>query len=256
MVMNADDEWFDWLRRRAKGPVVSFGIHRPADFTAKEICARDGAVSFELVAEDLGARRRVQMPFSGAHNAYNALAAAAISSQLGAGMSEIDEGLRVATLPSMRYEVMSLSGVTVINDAYNANPASTTCSLASFCEMSVPGRRIFVCGDMLELGRHAAEAHRRVGVFVKSKPIDYVIALGEQSRAVVEAAFPKGLRGESSACCRSVEEVVSVLREVAVPGDAILIKGSRANRMERIVDALKTERSLEGSAPRLCVKEY
>ncbi len=253
LALNADDEWFDWLRRRAKGPVVSFGIHRPADFMAEEICARDGAVSFELVAELLGVRRRVEMPFPGGHNAYNALAAAAISSQLGAGMSEIEEGLRVATLPSMRYEVMTLSGVTVINDAYNANPASTMCSLASFCEMSVPGRRIFVCGDMLELGRHAAEAHRRLGGFIKSKPIDYVVAFGEESRAVVEAAFPGGHHDESSACCRSVEEVVSVLREVAVPGDAILIKGSRANRMERIVDALKTEHSLEGSAARLCI---
>ena len=71
------------------------------------------------------------MPFSGAHNAYNAVAAAAISSQMGAEISDIEEGLAEATLPNMRYEVMRLSGVTVINDAYNANPASTISALAS-----------------------------------------------------------------------------------------------------------------------------
>ncbi len=247
VVLNADDDWFDWLRRCAKGPVVSFGIRHPADFMAEEIQARDGRVSFRLAANLWGARRRIEMPFPGAHNAYNAVAAAAICSQLGAGISDMEEGLREASLPSMRYEVMTLSGVTFINDAYNANPGSTMCVLSSFCEMSVRGRRIFVCGDMLELGSHAAEAHRQVGRFVRSKPIDYVIAFGELAPAVVEGAFGpvsgsggrEEFRGERSACCRSVEEVVSVLREVAVPGDAVLIKGSRANEMERIVDALK-----------------
>jgi len=239
IVLNADDDWFDWLRRRAKGQVVSFGIHHRADFMAEAIHARDGTVSFRLAANCLGIRRRIRMPFSGAHNAYNAIAAAAVSSQMGAEISDIEEGLAEATLPYMRYEVMRLSGVTVINDAYNANPASTISALASFCEMSVPGRRIFVCGDMLELGGHALDAHREVGSFIKRKPIDYVIALGELTPAVVKEAFGNGSRDERSACCQSVEEVVSVLREVAVAGDAVLIKGSRANRMERIVDAMR-----------------
>lgn len=247
VVLNADDHWFAWLCGQAKGPVVSFGIHRPADFVAEAIQAGDGSVDFRLVANLLGGERRIRMPFSGAHNAYNALAAAATASQLGAGLSDIVEGLGRASLPSMRYEVMNLSGVTVINDAYNANPASMISSLGSFCEMSVSGRRILVCGDMLELGDYAPEGHRQVGSYIKDKPIDYVIGLGELAPAVVEAAFDKGCRHERSVCCRTVEEAVSALRDVAVPGDVVLLKGSRANGMESIVDGLRKGRC---SAPR------
>jgi UDP-N-acetylmuramoyl-tripeptide--D-alanyl-D-alanine ligase len=241
VVLNADDEWFEWLRGRAKGPVVTFGIYHPADFMAEDIQSSDGTVTFRMAANLFGVRRYVQMPFGGAHNVYNALAAAAIASQFGAGISQIKEGLAAATLPSMRYELTSLDGVTVINDAYNANPVSTMTALSSFCEMSVAGKRIFVCGDMLELGRYARQAHKQVGFFIASQPIDYVITLGELAPAVAKAAFGAGARGAKWACCQSVEEVVSVLMDVAAPGDAVLIKGSRANGMERIVDALKAE---------------
>jgi len=239
VVLNADDEWCEWLHGQAKGPVVSFGIYHPADFMAEDIQSGDGTVSFRIAANLFGVRRYVRMPFAGAHNVYNALAAAAIASQFGAEISEIKEGLAAARLPSMRYEITSLEGLTVINDAYNANPVSTMTALSSFCEMSVPGKRIFVCGDMLELGKHAREAHEQVGFFISSQPIDYVIAFGKLAPAVVKAAFGDGLRGKRWACCRSVEEVVSVLMDVASPGDAVLIKGSRANAMERIVDLLK-----------------
>jgi len=252
-VLNADDDWFDWLRSRARGPVVTFGIRRPADFMAEEIHARDGVVVFRLAANLLEARRPIRLPFPGAHNAYNALAAAAISSQMGAGISQIEEGLSGALLPDMRYEVLRLSGLTVINDAYNANPASTVCALASFCEMEVPGRRIFVCGDMLELGKHARRAHREIGLFIKSKPIDYVIALGELAPEVIQAAFPRRGGGhERWECCRTVEEVVTAITKVAQPGDALLIKGSRANGMERIVEALSNG---EHAAPKREGKE-
>ncbi len=239
VVLNADDEWSEWVRYKARGPIVTFGIHRKADFMAENVSARDGYVSFRLVANLLGSRRTIELPFPGGHNARNALAAAALSSQMGAGISEIEEGLAAAKLPSMRYEVSTFSGITVINDAYNANPVSMMAALSSFCETDVRGRRIFVCGDMLELGIHAHEAHREVGLFLRSKPIDYVIAFGELAPIVGKAAFGEGMEGEKWTSCRSPEEVLSVLKNVAASGDAVLIKGSRANAMERIVDALR-----------------
>jgi UDP-N-acetylmuramoyl-tripeptide--D-alanyl-D-alanine ligase len=238
-VLNVDDEWYDYLRSRAKGPVVTFGIYRPADFMGEDIHAENGSVTFRLIANPLGARRYVRVPFPGSHNVYNALSAAAIASQLGLGIAEIKEGLAKAALPAMRYEVSTISDITVINDAYNANPVSTRSALASFCEMSVSGKRIFVCGDMLELGPSASEAHRQLGRFIRSLPIDYVIALGNLAPEVLKGAFGNGHRGPRWAGCGSVEEVVSILKDVAVPGDAVLIKGSRANGMERIVDVLR-----------------
>jgi UDP-N-acetylmuramoyl-tripeptide--D-alanyl-D-alanine ligase len=239
VVLNADDEWFEWLRGEARGPVVTFGIYHPADFMAEDIHIENEAVTFRMVANLLGRRRYVHLPFAGTHNVYNALAAATIASQFGVGMPKIKEGLAAARLPSMRYEVRCLDGLTVINDAYNANPVSTMSALSSFCEMNVDGKKIFVCGDMLELGKHALEAHRQVGFFIASQPIDYVITLGELASAVGEAAFRGRPGGERWVRCRSVEEVVDVLMDVASPGDAVLIKGSRANGMERIVEALE-----------------
>lgn len=239
VILNADDRWFDWLRNRAKGPVVTFGVYRPADFMAEDVLAENGSVIFRLIANPLGSRRYVRLPFSGSHNVYNALSAAAIASQLGAGISEIKEGLATAMLPAMRYEISTISGITVINDAYNANPVSTMSALSSFCEMSVSGKRVFVCGDMLELGPHARRAHREVGRFIRSQPIHYVMALGDLAAEVLKGACGDGHPGPRRAFCSSVEEVVSILNDIAVPGDAILIKGSRANGMERIVDALR-----------------
>jgi UDP-N-acetylmuramoyl-tripeptide--D-alanyl-D-alanine ligase len=244
VVLNADDAWCEWLRHRAKGPTITFGINHPADFMAEEIQVSNGTITFRLLANLLGVRRFVQLPFPGSHNVYNALAAAAVSSQLGADISDMKEGLRQARLPSMRYELSSVEGLTIVNDAYNANPYSTLCALSSFCEMDVQGKRILVCGDMLELGDHAREAHRQIGFFIAGQPIDFVIALGQLARVVVNSAFGKDASPGNSAVCRSVDEVVSVLMDVAEPGDAVLIKGSRANGMERIVDALKTGLSL------------
>jgi UDP-N-acetylmuramoyl-tripeptide--D-alanyl-D-alanine ligase len=241
VVLNADDEWYEWLRARAKGPVVTFGIRRPADFVAEDIVARNGVVVFRMRANLWGVQRRVEMPVAGAHNAYNALASAAISSQLGAGIFDIEEGLNKASLPSMRYEMSKFSGVAVINDAYNANPVSMMSSVSSFCEMGIRGKRIFVCGDMLELGKYADKFHKELGRFVKTKPIDYVVAFGELAPAVAEAAFGVSSGNGRSSCCRSVEEVVSVLMKLVAPGDAVLIKGSRANAMERIVGALRAK---------------
>lgn len=237
VILNADDRWFDWLRNRARGPVVTFGVYRPADFMAEDVRAENGSVIFRMIANPLGSRRYVRLPFAGSHNVYNALSAAAIASQLGVGISEIKEGLVSAMLPAMRYEISTISGITVINDAYNANPVSTMSALSSFCEMNVSGKRIFVCGDMLELGPYARRAHRQVGRFISSQPIDHVIALGDLAAEVLKGACGDGQPGPRRAFCASVEEVASVLKDIAVPGDAVLIKGSRANGMERIVDA-------------------
>ena len=239
VILNADDRWFDWLRKRAKGPVLTFGVYRPADFMAEDVRAENGCVIFRLTANPLGSRRYVRLPFPGSHNVYNALSAAAIASQVGLGISEIKEGLASAMLPAMRYEISTISGVTVINDAYNANPVSTMSALSSFCEMSVSGNRIFVCGDMLELGPHARQAHRQVGRFISGQPIHYVIALGDLAAEVLRGSRCDGRPGPRRVFCSSLEEVVSVLNDVAVPGDAVLIKGSRADGMERIVEALR-----------------
>jgi UDP-N-acetylmuramoyl-tripeptide--D-alanyl-D-alanine ligase len=138
----------------------------------------------------------------------------------------------------MRFERHTWRGALVVNDAYNANPESMRAALETFAAMPVRGRRFLVVGEMRELGAHSREAHREVGRLVARDGFDRLIATGGDARFVVEAAVEHGLPPERASEPAGVEEAAALLREELRPGDAVLIKGSRANRLERIVEDL------------------
>ena len=141
----------------------------------------------------------------------------------------------------MRCEVTQVRAATIINDTYNASPTSMLAALELLRDFDTRGRRIVVVGDMQELGDEAVAMHRQLGEQVLSRcGADLLIACGEYAPYVIAGARAAGLPANRSLVCRTPEEAMPHLGQAILPGDVVLIKGSRALGMERIVQAMQT----------------
>ncbi len=176
----------------------------------------------------------------GAHNVQNALLALAAGVALGLALDVAIEGLHRFTPPPMRLEVVDLpSGARVLNDAYNANPASMDAALAALA--AEPGRRrIAVLGEMWELGDGAGRYHREVGRAAGALGIDRLVAVGRHADEMAEGAVEAGLGSEAVERAAGTTEASQRLAGQLTAGDVVLVKGSRAAHMEEIVQALRS----------------
>ncbi len=226
--LNIDDPYYSFLRERAAGEVRTFGLGNEADFRAEKIERTDAGCRFTM-----NSRCEISLPVSGMHNVMNALAASAAASFLGAGEEEFMNGLFDFTPPSMRLELKKINGVQVIDDSYNANPQSVAAAaevLAGF-----PGRKIFVLGDMLELGAISRECHEESGRMIAGKGFSMFFAFGSDSRYAAAAAGEAGM--ENAYFFNSKQELIGKLFDVLEPSDTVLVKGSRGSCMEEVVKA-------------------
>jgi UDP-N-acetylmuramoyl-tripeptide--D-alanyl-D-alanine ligase len=181
----------------------------------------------------------IHLRLLGRHFVANALSAVAAACLFGVEMKQVKEALEHFQPFPMRMEVVPLKGgMTLINDAYNANPNSMELALETLMEVKGKGRAIAVLGDMLELGEFAKEAHQQLGQKVGELSIDFLLTLGEEAPVVVESAIRHGSPPERTKVVGSHSEAVSILREMAQNGDWILVKGSRGMAMEKIVKSL------------------
>lgn len=187
----------------------------------------------------------VTIPLPGRHQVHNALAAAAAASAMGASLDDIAAGLASLEVPGRRMKVRSVAGVTVLDDAYNANPASVEAGLRTLAATPVvqDGRRIAAIGDMLELGPTAPDLHADVGRLAAHLGIDMLVGTGPLMRhaveAVAEMADPEGHARAVAAA--DAADAGRFLRGWARAGDLLLLKGSRGMRMEGVLDVLADE---------------
>jgi UDP-N-acetylmuramoyl-tripeptide--D-alanyl-D-alanine ligase len=238
LIFNADDPRVVELSKRFGGGKTAFGITNPADWGATDICTRDaGTVSFQLRGPAGGASITLQL--MGAHQVYNALAAAAATSSLGVGIEEIKEGLEAFQTPPMRMELITLGkGIRIINDAYNANPPSMASALRTLEEVA-QGRKIAVLGDMWELGEGAQQAHRELGRAVKERGVDLLFLLGQFAPHVARGAKEAGMQPQAICIGKDLHAVSLRLARTLKTGDWVLIKGSRIMSMEKIIQELR-----------------
>jgi len=184
-----------------------------------------------------GTYTAIDLPLVGVHNALNAAGAAAAAWALGVSPQDIAAGMSKVTIPGGRLRVLS-GDVTVVDDTYNANPASMRAAFGALAQLAT-GRRVVVLGDMFELGEHAARLHREVGAAAVDAEIALVVALGEHAGSVAAGARERGAAAESYS---TLEELLGALDASVRPGDWVLVKGSRGMRMERVVEHLHGER--------------
>ena len=241
-VLNRDDRFFDFFKQAAPGAVISFGLNGRSDVAAGKVKYLQNRIKFELELRPAGRKAEVELPAQGEHNLYNCLAAVAVCHALGISFAKICSRLRDLKLPSMRFERSTVNKLVFINDAYNANPESMRNALAAFSAIKTVGRKLFVCGDMLELGSYSALAHAQVGRLVADSGVEYLVTMGSLSQLTADAAVRHGMKRRCVRSVESVEDVVQELNSIARPGDNILLKGSRGMGLERILELIKSHR--------------
>lgn len=226
-LLNADDPFFPfWKTLVGKHRCLTFGLERPADIGGEYQLTDSGSlIHFKsTVLGDLDMR----VPLLGRHNVMNTLAGAGAAIAAGVSLEQVKTGLEKLKAVSGRLEVKrGISGARVIDDTYNANPASVTAGLQVLKEFS--GDRVLVLGDMGELGPSAADIHYRVGELAARLGIQRLFAIGELSRVAV-GAFGRNARHFDNA-----EAMIEALQDSLHADMTVLVKGSRMMRMERIV---------------------
>jgi UDP-N-acetylmuramoyl-tripeptide--D-alanyl-D-alanine ligase len=234
VVLNADDPRVLAMRDLAGCRVLTFSARQPAD--VRSVGPVDEAADgLRFTLEIAGARRPIRTSFAGRHNVMNALAAAGVGWAVGLDLDRIAGGLEAARPARGRCIWRHAGQLRLLDDTYNANPASVVAALETLGAGAV-GRRVVVLGDMLELGEIAEHAHREAGRAVASSGAAEFVGMGQHARAAVEAAREAGLH--ESHHTMTFEDTVALLLKRLGPGDAVLVKGSRGMRMERVVDAL------------------
>ncbi|MEK7867067.1 MAG: UDP-N-acetylmuramoyl-tripeptide--D-alanyl-D-alanine ligase [Planctomycetota bacterium] len=230
-VLNVDNEHVRRMAERATSRTLTFGMFHEADLRGSRVEAHDGQIRFWV-----NDRVEFVLPMLGGWNAYNALAAAAVALQAGVALEETAARLADFRPSPMRMEPVEIAGVRFVNDAYNANPASTLLALDQFDVIEAEGRKIVVLGEMRELGDHAARLHARVGERVGRMKVDLFVAVGREMAAAAEAAHKAGRPVEA---VMTADEAAEALLARLRPGDLVLLKGSRAVGLERVLERLR-----------------
>ncbi len=234
VVLNANDNFTDWMAARCKARVVRAGLNR-GDVKADSIDECVKGVAFTLTHGER--TTRVSLPVHGEHMVNNACLAAAVGLEFGLSLEECAAGLAKTTIPGNRLKIQNLGPLVVINDAYNANPDSMVAALKTAMQLTVKGRRVAALGRMGELGKESESAHRRVGRAVAEFEFDYLVTVGEEARLIAEAARSAGLK--SAERTDSHEQAVEALLDYLEPGDLLLVKGSLSSAMDRVVHGLE-----------------
>ena len=233
-VLNGDDYWCREMAARSRARVVRHGLHEGCEVRATGVEASGTGMRFEALG------RAFQLRVMGEHNVSNALAAIAACTELGLRPELIAERLATFHLLPMRMERIEIGSITVYNDAYNANLASMLAALREFSRLRVPGRKIAVCGDMLELGEQSEEIHREVGRRVAGLGFDALIAVGETARHLANGAAGSGMPEERIRYFATTHDACGMLPRLLERCDTLLLKGSRRMELERMVAAVQS----------------
>lgn len=234
-VLNADDPRVAAMAVVTDAPVLTFGVAKPADIRAVDLDPGDGRHAFTLVTPSGEARTRLRL--WGDHHVHNALAAAAVLWRLGETPERIAEGLAEAgRLSERRMDVYTRpDGTTVIDDSYNANPASMGAAVRALGRLPTEGRRIAVLGLMADLEAQSDDCHRRLGEQAAEAGLDEVIAVGDGTQPIID-----GADGVTATHVPDQAAAIALLRTRLRPGDAVLVKGSR-HRTWDVADHLRAK---------------
>lgn len=232
-LVNADDPRVVSIGESWGGKTITYGTREGAEVRAEGITFVPGRTRFRLAGGTA-----VELSLLGKGGVYGALAALAVAKELDLPLDEAVTAVASVPPTPMRMEWIDLGGVSLINDAYNANPASVTAAIEVLAQMPA-GRRIAVLGDMLELGEETGRWHRSVGEAVVRGQCDMLIAVGEASSHLVDGAHAAGMDEARTFWSSGVEGAGDLLCELLREGDLVLVKGSRAMGMERLVDQVR-----------------
>jgi UDP-N-acetylmuramoyl-tripeptide--D-alanyl-D-alanine ligase len=232
-ILNADDASFGFLRERAPGPVISFGLAPEAHVRATDVRCESSGTRFLV-----GGRHEGSLRLLGRHAVSNALAAIAVACVAGVELDAALAALASVPSPPGRLSVRRLGDLTLVDDTYNSNPGSFAAALATLGELHLPGRLVIVAGDMLELGDESSSLHRAAGRRVAGLRPALVVAVGERAPDLLAGLVEGGLPARDAHACADVDEAGELLGGLLRGGDIVLVKGSRGVALDQIVRRL------------------
>ncbi|MBG6064081.1 UDP-N-acetylmuramoyl-tripeptide--D-alanyl-D-alanine ligase [Micromonospora ureilytica] len=240
-VLNADDPRVDAMASRTRARVVRYGEAPDADVRAEDVTLDErGHASYTLVTPE--GRAPVRLRLAGRHQVWNTLAAAAVARELGMPQAELATALgELGLVSTRRMDVFDRpDGVTVIDDSYNANPASMAVAVRALASMGQGRRTVAVLGYMAELGPFEYDGHAEVGQLAAELGVDRLLVVGEPAAPIHEGATAVANWGGESVLLTDQAAAVEVLRSELRPGDVVLVKGSRYRTWE-VADALRAD---------------
>ncbi len=235
--LNGDDPLLRRSAEKMKCPVTLFGTSEGCDYRAENMHIQDGKNCFTLVYPE--GQEDVVIQQLGLHNVQNALVAIAVAGYFGIEPSIAKKGLMDYAGIPMRQQINHLAhGIKVIDDTYNASPASVKSGVDVLMQLDNPGRKIAVLGDILELGDVSWQCHYDTGAEIAEKNLQIIVTVGQEMKALAKAVIDSGA-GIAVCSFDANKEAIQWLLENVSEGDAILVKGSRGMHEEEVVKALR-----------------
>ena len=235
LFLYGDDDWSQSIAERSNAPVTTVGFGEANDWHADNVQVTKNGTHFIVRAPTDEWNGEYTTPLLGRHQAANATLGIAAAAGLGINRETIARGLAECPTPAMRLQLREKNGVRWLNDAYNANADSVVAALETLASLEVKGKRYAVLGDMAELGEHAEPAHREAGERAASR-VDGLIAVGANAAITAGAARDAGL--VKAEAVPDAEAAACVLRKWLQSDDAVLLKASRAARLEQLEDLI------------------
>lgn len=236
VVLNGDDKILMAHKGEIAQRVITVGVeNKRADVVAHNIVSDEKSVSF--TAKGFGKVIDITLPVPGEHNVLNAMLAISAGLVYDIPVSAIKEALADFSMTHMRMDIVDCRSVKVINDCYNAAPASVAAALAVLGKYE--GRKVAILGDIAALGDYSYDAHYGLGKEVIKNGTDVLITVGERARHIAESAYEHGFDGANILSVDSVEELYPKLSEMLEARDTILVKASRVMALERVTEFLK-----------------
>lgn len=228
LIVNGDDDLLKTIEIRPY-KVVKTGITSQNNIIGRNVNNLENGMKFNVIVN--GKEDEFVIPLIGKHNVQNTLLAIAVGNSLGLDIEDMQRGISNLESTSMRLEIIEKNGVVIINDCYNASPTSMKAAIDVQKSLKSQ-RKIAVLGTMKELGDYSNTSHIEIGKYAKENKIDMLITLGEYS------SFYKEGYGEDILICNSIEDIIEDINNIVKPQDSILIKASRSEKFERIVNGL------------------
>lgn len=241
VVLNADDPFSESIAKRTRATVVLAGRDR-GDVRAIDIEQTLNGAEFTITAGNERCRARIGV--LGSHMVGNALLAVAAGRAFGIPLEECARRLADAPLTTARLQMKRIGDVQFLDDSYNASPESMAAALRTLAEIRQAERRIAVLGHMAELGPHSVASHREIGEMAAALGLDELVVVGAAAAEIALAAEAAGLPVRF---VNTAAEAAEFLVDYAQPGDLVLVKGSRAARMERVLEEFGRRQSAIGA---------
>ena len=232
-VLNGDDERVRFLQHVPGCQTFLVGEQSHNDLVATDVQSRNGRLKFMVDGIDF------ELPAIGRHHLTSALAAIAVGVELEMTTDEIWEGLRAFTAPDGRCRSLTIGDWTIIDDTYNASPASMQAACETIRDWQTTGQRLLIAGDMLALGEESETYHEQLGQQVAACGIDRLLVLGQDAQTAADRACAAGMDAGCIGACGDIDTLRLHLDMWLSPHDVVLVKGSRAMRMEQVIEEIK-----------------